>query len=79
MLLRLLRELLNNTIFVILGLLVVRIIRDDLIIGNTNSQWIVIGILLYITNLLVRYLYGLLSKMGNKGSIIFALGESMAQ
>ncbi|WP_323063261.1 cation:proton antiporter domain-containing protein, partial [Limosilactobacillus reuteri] len=40
-LLRLLRELLNNTIFVILGLLVVRIIRDDLIIGNTNSQWIV--------------------------------------
>ena len=73
-LLRLLRELLNNTIFVILGLLVVRIIRDDLIIGNTNSQWIVIGILLYITNLLVRYLYGLLSKMGNKGSIIFALG-----
>ena len=73
-LLRLLRELLNNTIFVILGLLVVRIIRDDLIIGNTNSQWIVIGILLYITNLLVRYLYGLFSKMGNKGSIIFALG-----
>lgn len=70
-LLRLLREVLNNTVFVILGLLVVRIIRDDLIIGNTNSQWIVIGILLYLTNLLVRYFYGLLSKMGNKGSIIF--------
>lgn len=73
-LLKLIRELLNNTVFVILGVLVVRIIRDDLIIGNTNSQWIVIGILLYLTNLLVRYFYGLLSKMGNKGSIIFALG-----
>lgn len=78
-LLKLIRELLNNTVFVILGVLVVRIIRDDLIIGNTNSQWIVIGILLYLTNLLVRYFYGLLSKMGNKGSIIFALGESMEQ
>ena len=73
-LLKLIRELLNNTVFVILGVLVVRIIRDDLIIGNTNSQWIVIGILLYLTNLLVRYFYGLLSKMGNKESIIFALG-----
>ncbi|WP_263862887.1 cation:proton antiporter domain-containing protein [Limosilactobacillus reuteri] len=37
-LLKLIREFLNNTVFVILGVLVVRIIRDDLIIGNTNSQ-----------------------------------------
>lgn len=73
-LLRLLQEILNNTVFVILGILVVRIIQADLIIGNTNSQWIVIGILLYLVNLFVRYFYGLLSKMGNKGSVIFALG-----
>ena len=61
-LLRLLRELLNNTIFVILGLLVVRIIRDDLIIGNTNSQWIVIDYgetLVHIFTPETRQLYNL--------------------
>lgn len=74
MLLNLIREILNNTVFVILGILVVRIIRTDLIARNTNPQWIIVGFVLYFVNLLVRFVYGLLTKMEPKGSLIFALG-----
>lgn len=74
MLLNLIREILNNTVFVILGILVVRIIRTDLIASNTNPQWIIVGFVLYFVNLLVRFVYGLLTKMKLKGSLIFALG-----
>ncbi len=73
-LMNLFREILNNMVFIILGLLVVRIIRADLVVGNTNIEWISIGIVLYVVNLIIRYCYGLIVRMTNRGSIIFALG-----
>lgn len=55
-------------------MLVIIIIRADLIEGHTDSRWIIIGIVLYLANLAVRFGYGVLTKMGVRGSLIFALG-----
>lgn len=70
----LVRDLLNNMVFIILGILIVRIIRADLIAADVNFIWIAAGITIYLVMLLVRYLYGRLIKMTPKGSVIFALG-----
>lgn len=70
----LLQEIINNIIFVILGILTVRIIKVDLLAGKTEFSWIGIGITLYLANLIVRFIYGLISKQGKKGSLIFSLG-----
>lgn len=43
--------------------------------GHTDSRWIIIGIVLYLANLAVRFGYGVLTKMGVRGSLIFALGR----
>lgn len=42
---------------------------------HTDSRWIIIGIVLYLANLAVRFGYGVLTKMGVRGSLIFALGR----
>ncbi|MBB1079962.1 cation:proton antiporter [Limosilactobacillus sp. STM2_1] len=70
----LLQEILNNIVFVILGLLAVRIIKSDLIHGSPDIQWISIGLTLYVANLIIRYIYGLVIGLGRKGSVIFSLG-----
>lgn len=70
----LVQELLNNAVFLILGLNFVRIIMDE---DVTFSSWIWItaGIVLYAMNLLVRYLYVLLiMKRGHHSALIFSLG-----
>lgn len=70
----LLNELLNNFVFVILGILIIRIIRDDIVEQNAGFNWIGIGIILYLVNIIIRYLFGRGYKMGNRGSWIFSLG-----
>lgn len=57
-LINLLNELLNNFVFVILGILIIRIIRDDIINQNAGFEWIWIGVVLYLINLVIRYLFG---------------------
>lgn len=73
-LINLLNELLNNFVFVILGILIIRIIRDDIINQNAGFEWIWIGVVLYLINLVIRYLFGRGYKMENRGSWIYALG-----
>ena len=70
----LVQELLNNAVFLILGLNFVRIVMDE---DVTFSSWIWItaGIVLYALNLLVRYLYVLLiMKRSHRSALIFSLG-----
>jgi CPA1 family monovalent cation:H+ antiporter len=73
-LMNLMREVLNNIVFVILGILIIRIVQADLINGNPNWKWVAIGAILYLANVVVRYGYGLMIKLGWKGSLVFALG-----
>ena len=73
-LINLLNELLNNFVFVILGVLIIRVIRDDIINQDAGFNWIGIGIILYLINIIIRYLFGRGYKMGNRGSWIFSLG-----
>lgn len=67
-------ELLNGSVFVILGVMVVRILREylDLV---TLVTFVLAGTGLYLGNLLVRYLYARYSlKLTNKDSAVFSLG-----
>lgn len=73
-LMSLLRELLNNIVFIILGILFVRIIRADLLNQNNGWSWIEIGVTLYFVNLIVRFSYGYLIGLKKRGSLIFSLG-----
>lgn len=73
-LMRLTQEMLNNIVFVILGILIVRILRTDLLHSTVGWSWVVIGLLLYGVNLLIRFIYGLVTRLGRKNALIFALG-----
>lgn len=58
----------------ILGILIIRIIRDDIVNQNAGFEWIWVGVILYLINLVIRYLFGRGYKMENRGSWIYALG-----
>lgn len=73
-LMNLFQEILNNIVFLILGILTVRIIKEDLIAGTNSFSWVAIGCALYLVNLLARFIYGLITKQGWHGSLVFALG-----
>lgn len=70
----LVREMLNNIVFVILGILIVRILRTDLLHSTVGWSWLWVGMALYGVNLIVRFIYGLLDKLGWKNAILFSLG-----
>lgn len=70
----LVREILNNMIFVVLGVLIVRIIRGNFATAHHQLDWLLAGTVLYLAMLAVRFCYGLLVKMSAKGSLIYALG-----
>lgn len=52
-LMNLMREVLNNIVFVILGILIIRIVQADLINGNPNWKWVAIGAILYLANVVL--------------------------
>lgn len=68
------QEMLNNIVFVILGILIVRIFRADLLHSPVGWSWLLMGLVLYGVNLVVRFLYGLLDKLDWKNAVLFALG-----
>ena len=71
----LVRDILNNLIFVVLGVMIVRIVRADLLVANNvDLRWLAAGVLIYLVTLAVRFAYGVLVKMGPRGGVIFALG-----
>lgn len=70
----LITEIFNSMVFVILGIMMVRISKNRL--GNYFTwTWILVGIAIYVANLLVRYLYSwLIMKFSQRDAVIFALG-----
>lgn len=74
MMMNLMNEILNNFVFVILGIVIVRIFREDVIEQDAGFNWIWLGIILYVVNLIIRYVFGRFFKMGRRGSSIFSLG-----
>lgn len=73
-LMNLCREVFNNSVFIILGILFVRIIRTNIFDRSFSWNWLLVGVVIYLANLAVRFMYGKLSRMSNKGSLIFAIG-----
>ncbi|MFD1418364.1 cation:proton antiporter [Companilactobacillus keshanensis] len=71
----LLSDVLNSIVFIVLGIMLVRITMDQSVNYNGSLLWIVMGIILYLANLLIRYVYvRFLHKVSNKEAWIFALG-----
>ncbi|WP_297819153.1 sodium:proton antiporter [uncultured Lactobacillus sp.] len=70
----LISEVFNSMVFVILGILMVRISRNRL--GNHFAwQWILVGITIYLANVIVRFLYSLIAlRYDRHEAIVFALG-----
>jgi len=67
-------ETFNSAVFVILGFMFIRIIMNDKITSN-SWNWLIIGVVLYVINVLTRYIYGRLRlNFNNKSSWIFSLG-----
>lgn len=67
-------NLLNSSVFVILGILAVRVFREYFSLQNI-AIWGISGILLYVTALLVRYFYARYKLRENQHeSLVFALG-----
>ena len=67
-------DILNTIIFIGLGLTMVRI-NEHSFLPNRIDLAIWIGIILYIANVVVRYLYSyFIVKLSNKEAVIFALG-----
>ncbi|MBN7276014.1 cation:proton antiporter [Lactobacillus acetotolerans] len=69
-----LTDILNSIVFIILGISIVKTMQNKAL-PNKIDQAILIGVLLYLINLFVRYLYSFFSlKLTNKNAWIFALG-----
>lgn len=73
-LMNLVQEMFNNIVFVILGILIVRILRADLVQATPGWSWIMVGFVLYGLNLVIRFIYGLIDKLGWQNALLFALG-----
>lgn len=71
-------DIFNGIVFLFLGIIIVRSMRED-IFNSQTIEAIIIGIILYIANLVVRFLYCRFSpiineKVSTKDALIFSLG-----
>ncbi|MBD5430678.1 sodium:proton antiporter [Lactobacillus sp.] len=70
----LISEIFNSMVFVILGLMLVRIGRTR-IFNSDVWRWITVGIIIYLANLLIRYLYSrLFMHFSKQEASIFSFG-----
>ncbi|VDG30787.1 sodium:proton antiporter [Lactobacillus pentosus] [Lactiplantibacillus mudanjiangensis] len=71
----LLSDLLNSIVFIVLGIMILRTALDQTVSYNGSGIWIIVGMSLYVANLLARYVYvRLVHRVPNKEAWIFALG-----
>lgn len=69
-----LKELLNGIVFIILGIMMVRITNNNSVVTHPEN-WILLGIIMYVANVLVRLLYTLVARHLNlRQAVIFAFG-----
>ncbi len=84
-------DVLNGSVFVILGLVLVRLLEED-IFNSQTIMAILVGILLYVINILIRYLYTFLTEFrhnqkkawtfslgGVHGAVTFALAYTLTE
>ena len=70
----LISEIFNSMVFIILGIMMVRISRNRLF-NHDAGKWLLVGIMIYLANVIVRYLYSLIAlKFNHHEAIVFALG-----
>ncbi len=68
----LISDIFNSMVFIILGLMMVRISRNKLFNGDL-AKWILVGFIVYLANLLVRYVYGrLVIRYDRRESTVFS-------
>ncbi|MDN6253267.1 MAG: cation:proton antiporter, partial [Lactiplantibacillus plantarum] len=71
----LLSDILNSVVFIVLGIMLLRTALDHSVSYNGSLIWIVIGVILYVVNLLARYGYvRLIHHVSNREAWVFALG-----
>ena len=71
-------DILNGTVFLLLGIIIIRSMRDD-VFNQQTIEAILIGIILYVANLAVRFFYcrfspSIKGKVSSKDALIFSLG-----
>ena len=71
-------DILNGVVFLLLGIIIVRSMRED-VFNQQTIEAILIGIILYVANLAVRLLYcrfspSIKGKVSSKGALIFSVG-----
>lgn len=68
------KQILNGVVFVELGLMMIRIMESNSSFFHRTS-WIILGVIMYVANVLVRFLYSWwVSHMTPHEALIFALG-----
>ncbi len=74
----LLSDILNSVVFIVLGIMLLRTALDHSVSYNGSLIWIVIGVILYVANLLARYGYvRLIHHVPNREAWVVALGAFM--
>lgn len=69
-----LKEILNGIVFVVLGIMMVRITNHNDVVDRPQ-EWLLLGIIMYLANVLVRFIYTLLvRRLDKKSALIFAFG-----
>lgn len=70
----LISEIFNSMVFVILGVMIVRISRNRLF-NHAAGTWFLVGAAIYLANVIVRYFYSLIIlKFNNREAVVFAFG-----
>jgi len=67
-------EIFNSVVFVVLGYMFTKIISEEHFSFNSLT-WLIIGVILYVVNVVVRCIYGRIRlKLNKQSSWVFALG-----
>ncbi len=68
------KEILNGIVFVVLGIMMVRITNNNEIVTHP-ANWLILGFIMYIANVLVRFVYTcLIQRLDAKSACVFAFG-----
>lgn len=69
-------RILNSFVFVVLGIVLVRILQDNYSMMTKSFEWLMVGILVYVILLVCRYCYGRLfvGDQQRQTALLFALG-----
>lgn len=69
-----LKEILNGIVFVVLGIMMVRITNNNNVVTHPQN-WLLLGVIMYVANVLVRFVYTIVVRqLDRKSATIFAFG-----